>query len=777
MNPRELRPEECTPVFNPEAIPLFDSVGSTEDRMAPQGRAVSAIRRGLSIRAAGFHVAVVGPHGTGRTFAAIALAEEEARHRVTPRDLVLLPNPVGPLEPVPVFLPAGSGPGFVRAMEELHRQLQASLHDVLEGPGRSRLTLEVERERSKSEERLRKELSGIASHHGLKLVPSDDGYEFVPIEEQTEDDASSEDTPRYLDAIEILTPHVEEMRRQLSLIEVESGHKLAQRQRERLRAQFAAMFGTIGPKLPPSDEVRTHLSALERHLVETFHLQQGDELPLAPQPIPAGLVVPTLLTSRAPTECAPIVHAQSPTLAGMFGRVVQGPEDSRYPEPGTILAGDLHRANGGILLVEAEALVKREHVYEHLKSCLLARAILPLEEGEGQPLRIAPIELHVKVVLIADPGLISQLQELDPEFSRIFKIRADFAEDMSKDDGVQAYPRFTAWLAHARKLPACDRGAIAVLLRYGARIAEAQDRVTTSLGLLADLITEAAWQAGFPTLLEAEHLRATLSAIRSRQGQLRERILDLHRKGTLRVEVVGNWIGQVNGLAVISDGFVALGRPTRVTAVTYSGNTGPFNIEREVELSGPLHSKGVLILSGYLRDRFARLYPVNFGASVVFEQNYAPVEGDSASTAELFAILSSLAGLPVRQDVAVTGSVDQRGRLLAVGGINEKVEGFFDLCEHLGLTGTQGVIIPSENVDNLVLRDDILQAIGAGRFHVWPLQTVEDGVELLMGVPAGNHRGESTSDEREYLEGTVYGRIERRLQAMRKAQRLIRPDD
>jgi predicted ATP-dependent protease len=315
-------------------------------------------------------------------------------------------------------------------------------------------------------------------------------------------------------------------------------------------------------------------------------------------------------------------------------------------------------------------------------------------------------------------------------------------------------------------------------MHYGARLAEDQHRLTTNLGLLGDLITEATSLTGGADELTEEHLRAALRLIRDRQGQLRDRLLDLHRHGLIRVEVAGSSVGQINGLAVVSDGFQSVGRPSRVTAVTYGGSHGPLNIEREVEMSGPIHSKGVLILSGYLHDRFARDFPLSFGASVVFEQTYTPIEGDSASTAELFAILSSLSGLPARQDIGVTGSVDQRGRVLPVGGINEKIEGFFEVCRAHALTGTQGVIIPESNIRNLVLGDDLPDAIAEGRFFIWPISTVEEGVELILGEPAGapvEPDGDDASPDvlhgppdLRYPARTVYGRIERRIARLRR---------
>jgi lon-related putative ATP-dependent protease len=800
--PIPLRAERCTTQVRAQDIPEAALAHATtmesgiHARIAPQGRAVEALRRGLAERAPGFNVAVVGRRGTGRTFTAIALARAEAARRPVPRDLVLLTNPRWPLEPVPAFLPAETGPAFVRAMAELHARLEAAIHEVFEGGVRSRLQLEVHREQSTAERKLHDALGKVAGVHGMALVANDDGFDFVPLDEAGEAGAevgtaieadsvgeSAEEragiSRQYLDAIEALRPHVEETQRQLALLEAESSANLLHRQREALRRDIEASFAAIPPKGLPTPQLRGFVEQLHTHLREIYHLEEGHHLPLTAAPLPAGLVVPTLLLTGAVGEVAPIVHAQNVTLSGLFGRVVAGSGESRYPEPGTILAGDLHRANGGFLIIDAEALVKRERVYEHLKACLLARSIQPYEDSEGPPLlRVQPVELDVKVVLVADPDLIIQLQEIDPEFGRLFKIRADFADDMSIEEGLQVYPGVTGWLAANRGLSRCSRSAVAFLMHYGARLAEDQNRLTTNLGLLSDLITEATSLAAGSEELTDEHLKAAVKLMRDRQGQLRDRLLDMHRYGHIRVELSGARVGQINGLAVVSDGFQSVGRPCRVTAVTYAGDQGPLNIEREVEMSGPIHSKGVLILGGYLHERFARDHTLGFDASVVFEQTYLPIEGDSASTAELFALLSSLARLPARQDLGVTGSVDQRGRVLPVGGVNEKVEGFYEVCFAHGLTGSQGVIIPESNVRNLVLREDVLEAIEAGKFFIWPIATVEEGVELLLGMPAGedlleqdDSDGDSDAPVRRYAEHTVYGRIERRLARLRRLRR------
>lgn len=799
-------------------VPPASEAEAEEIHLAPQRRAVDALTRGLAERAPGFNVAVVGRRGCGRTSTAMALARQEARRRPSARDLVLLPNQRWPLEPTPAFLPTGRGPAFVRALEELYGRLAATIHEILEGRTRNRLQVEIHREQSAGERQLHEQLSAVAREHGLALIASDDGFDFVPLDDDEpegdgaaddgddaeESDAAAKDAAepgeaapgepapteaasdesggasRYVGAIDAIRPHVEESQRQLALLEAESAARLVQRQRDALRAGFAECFDALPSEALATDQVRRFIDELHEYLIQLFQLGSTLAAPPPIAEIPRGLVIPTLLTTGEEGSPAPLIQAQNVSIAGLFGRTIAAPHESRYPEPGTFLAGDLHRANGGFLIIDADALVKRERVYEHLKSCLLARAIQPHEENdEGLTLRVQPIGLDLKVVLVADPDLIAQLQELDPEFGRLFKIRADFTDEMPLAEALQVYPGVALWLSRHRGLPRCGRSGLRELIEYGARLAEDQDKMTTNVGLLSDLIAEAAATSSGDELLEAEHFRRARAVMQERHGQMREKLLDLYRCGALRVELSGAHIGQVNGLAVVSDGFQSVGRPCRVTAVTYAGTQGTLNIDREVEMSGPIHSKGILILTGYLYDRFARTQPIAFGASVVFEQTYMPIEGDSASTAELFAILSSLAQVPARQDVGITGSVDQRGRILPIGAANEKIEGFFDLCSAQGLTGTQGVIIPHTNVRNLILRPDVVEAIDAGRFFIWPIATVEEGVEILMGMPAGAdliaHDEVDHPVDGRFPDNTVYGRIERRLARLRQAQLALQP--
>jgi predicted ATP-dependent protease len=420
----------------------------------------------------------------------------------------------------------------------------------------------------------------------------------------------------------------------------------------------------------------------------------------------------------------------------------------------------------------ASSLLKNEPLYEQLKACLLAGKFIVPEHnpsyyrGTSEELLFPPIPIDLKVVLIANPSLYQDLHEADPEFSQLFKVQARFEPTLSIEEAILTYPAFLASLARDRGLPQLTPDAVAELLFHGGRLAESQTKVTAQLGMIAEVTTEAGYRAvsrGQDRIDGAQVIEA-LNAARRRGSHFRDHIHELLSDGTIRIDVTGERVGQVNAISVLTDGPQMFGRPCRVTAVVYPGSEGPVNIAREVEMSGPLHSKGVLVLAGFLSARFAQTRPPLFGASLVFEQTYEAIDGDSASSSELYALLSALSGFPLRQELAVTGSVDQQGGIQPVGGLNEKIEAFFDICAAKGITGRQGVLIPVMNRDALMLRSDVVDAIAAGRFHVYVVATVEEGIELLTGVPAG------TADaDGHYPESTVFRAAEMRLKRFHQA--------
>jgi len=475
-----------------------------------------------------------------------------------------------------------------------------------------------------------------------------------------------------------------------------------------------------------------------------------------------------VLVSHKPEDSAPVVEELNPSRGNLLGRIEYGLRNGLpFTDHTMIKAGALHRANGGFIIVQAYDLLNASRSWEAVKRVLRFATIAMEAGGEaaGGPtsatLRPEPIPANVKVILIGDGLTYRALLELDQEFRLLFKVRADFEDEMPRDEEAElAYARFAGEVARSTGSPPLARDAVALMIEEGSRWAEDQERLSTVFGDLRDLTLEACFWAkkDQATAATREHVARAVVSRERRQSLLSDKLDDLIRRGSVMIDTDGQVVGQVNGLSVLSTSDYAFGKPTRITARTSPGQAGVMDIERETQQSGPSHSKGILILQGYLAGRFAQDFPLSLSASVCFEQTYDEVDGDSASSTELYALLSSLSGVPIRQWLAVTGSVNQRGEVQAVGGVSLKIEAFFKICLAHGLTGKQGVIIPRSNVRNLMLRQEIVEAARAGQFHIYGVSNIDEGIELLTGIPGGR-----PDNDGRYLEGTINARVSKAL--------------
>jgi predicted ATP-dependent protease len=761
MGVQKLKADQCRLRIEADHLQLQ----TTEDvaplsGIAAQQRALKALEFGLDIRQPRFHVVAVGDPGTGRTFCARSVAQRIARSRPTPDDLLLLPNPTKPSEPAVLNLPAGEGRPFVDSMEELHEKLVEALRRVPEGERFKHMRARIERKARQQETDLESALVEVGEELGLDVQRTEDEVKV----------AAPDGTDPSDEAMAAVTAAVEEFEEQLAGIQERVDREMRAELKRLMIDTVRACFAPVVERFATSERIKSFLTEVEtvvnreiRHLVEDTSEEQST--------LASGIVVPTLLTEHVPGSGAPVIEVPYPTLTTLFGRSHVPPDSTFPPNPGFAVAGALHQSNGGFLIVSAGNLLKNG-VYEQLKACLLAgKFIVPEHDpsyfrGTVEELLFPPMEIDVKVILVASPGLYQELHEADPEFSQLFKVQARFEGSLAVGQALVTYPAFLSGFLRDRNLPPLTASAVVELILYGCRIIESQTKVTAQLGLIAEVATEAAYRTRRRNelVVDGERVREALEAAHWRGRYYQDEVQRLLRDGTIRIEVEGDRVGQVNAISVVQDGPVTFGKPCRVTAVTFPGIEGPVNIAREVEMSGPIHSKGVLILKGFLAARFAHREPLLFGASLVFEQTYEAIDGDSASTTELYALISSLANIPIRQRFGVTGSVDQHGVVQPVGAINEKIESFFDVCAAKKLTGDQGVLIPSRNVDALMLRPDVVEAIGAGRFHIYAVDTVEEGIELLTGVPAGK-----LDDSGNYAPNTVYGSVQARLARLREA--------
>jgi lon-related putative ATP-dependent protease len=478
-----------------------------------------------------------------------------------------------------------------------------------------------------------------------------------------------------------------------------------------------------------------------------------------------------VLVDNSGLQGAPVVIETNPTYHNLLGRIEHKAEfGALTTDYSMVKDGALHRANGGYLIIDAKTLLSKPFAYDALKRSLRTEEV-KIEELSQQysamtfvGLAPEPIPLCIKVVLIGDPYTYYLLYTLDDEFQKLFKVRADFGGEMDRSrENVKRYAQFMHSRCEEEGLRDCDLSAVARIVEYGSRLASDQKKLTTQFADIADLIRESDYWAGRNGngRMTAQDVQKAIDERIYRSNRVEERIREEIERDTLLVDTTGEVVGQVNGLSIIHVGDYMFGRPSRITARTYLGQSGVVNIEREAKMSGRIHDKGVMILSGYLGGKYAGDKPLSLSASLTFEQLYEGVEGDSASSAELFALLSSLSELPIRQDIAVTGSVDQRGEIQPIGGVNQKIEGFYKVCAARGLTGEQGVMIPTRNVEDLMLQDEVVSAVAAGRFHVYPISSIDQGISLLTGVEAGER-----DQEGRFPEGTLNYLVDERLRDM-----------
>ncbi|GAB4355910.1 MAG: ATP-binding protein [Kiloniellaceae bacterium] len=774
----------------------FETTAELEDldEVIGQERALEAIRFAATIRQEGYNLFVLGTPGTGKHTTVGAILKEKAAKEAVPPDWVYLNNFTTPHQPKALRLPTGQGRELHTAMRELVDQLRAAVpaafesedyrnrRQALEDTARERQETAFQAIREKAEA---KNIALVRTPLGFAFAPMQDGAVMEP---KAFNALPEEERRRIQGEIEALQKELEEVVQHIPTWAMEHRDALRELNREVTAQTIDQPIDRLNERFGMIEGLGEHLEEVREDLLDNVHslLQleaAGQQAPSAEPMAPARGHVDgfrryavNLVVSSEDGEGAPVIYEDHPTLSNLIGRVEHISEMGALVTDFTLIkAGALHRANGGYLILDARKVLTQPFTWDALKRALKAGKIRI--ESAGQMLSLvstvslepADIPLNAKVVLCGEPLLYYLLSYYDPEFSTLFKVAADFDDEMARDgDKEMLFARQLATLIRREKLRPLDRGAVARVIEHAARLAGDAEKLSIDLRAIADLVREAdffAGEAGDQVIAAAQVQRAIDAQIR-RADRLRERSQEMIQRGFLLVDTDGAAVGQVNGLSVLQLGSFAFGRPSRITARVRMGAGKVIDIEREVELGGPLHSKGVLILSSYLASHFAIDQPLSLAASLVFEQSYGGVEGDSASSAELYALLSALSGMPIRQNLAVTGSVNQNGQVQAIGGVNEKIEGFFDICKQRGLSGAQGVLIPAVNQKHLMLRQDVVEAVAAGQFHIYAVETIDEGIELLTGTPAGS-RG---ADGR-FPEGTVNRRVEDRLIAFAEARR------
>ena len=768
----------------------FDTTDQLADleHMLGQDRAVEAIELGAGLDLEGFNLFVIGPPGTGRHSFIRQFLGAEAGDRATPSDWCYVNNFREPRHPRAIELPAGCGRAFRDDVHRLVEEARSAIPEAFESEDYHNRRQAIEEEAGAAQERAFREVRAHAKARGVGIVQTATGFNFVPLEdgEPIAPDAFQElpeaEKDRFRTAIDELG---QELRRMLRAIPPR-----ARKVRERIREldREVALFA-VGGLIEELLESYTGFPAAVAHL-HALHQDMADHARLfrplqdneeagpgeagGPEQVMDREVTVTrryavnLLVDHTDASGAPVLLEDHPTYPALMGRVEHAAKLGTLVTDFTLIrSGALHRANGGFLVVDAGKILTRPFAWDGLKRALKAGVIdirSPAEEFSlvsTVSLEPEPIPLRLKVVIIGDRLLYHLLETYDPEVAELFKVAADFEDDMARDEhNVQGYARLMATLARREGLKPVDRRGVARLVEEGARHAADAARLTTHVRRMADILREAhhwAERGGQGTIGTAEVERA-VEGRRHRMGRIPDHLRRETLQGTLLIDTAGATVGQVNGLAAMELGDELFAHPMRISARLSAGSGKVVDIEREVELGGPIHSKGVLILANFLAAHYVTDRPLSLTASLVFEQSYGPVEGDSASAAELCALLSALAEAPVTQSLAITGSVNQYGRVQAIGAVNEKIEGFFDLCAARGLSGDQGVIIPAANTRHLMLRRRVVEAAAAGRFRVHAVDTIDDCMTLLTGIDAGrrDRRGQ-------FARGSINHRVTERL--------------
>jgi predicted ATP-dependent protease len=804
VSPAELPAEKLRWRCELARIP-FETTAQAELRegFIGQERALRALKMGVELSAPGYNVFVCGLAGTSRG-GTIARMIEELHPPTNPSmDRCYVNNFKIPDRPRLLSLSRGNANGFKKDMQAGIDFLRRRIPQVFEGePFQRQKGRIVERFTVREKELMDDFTRRIAREQFAlghmqvgavalpEIFPVLEG-QMVPIEDVSKMVHEGKLEPPVAEDIE---RKYEQFRQEFTVVyrktltlSRELASELSYLEQEAASVLVDGVIEELKEKYP-GPSVAEYLEEVRHHLLDNldpFKEREGEaeqegegpdgsgKPPGAPERDPFRVYGVNVILAHSDEEGSPVIFETTPTYANLFG-TIQRAYDARGGWTSDFMdlrGGSLLRADGGFLIMYSMEALSETGVWRALKRTLNHNRleIQPLEmfyPFGGSALKPEAVQINVKVILIGDRELYELLYNYEEDFRKIFKVRVEFDEEMAMSDGVIAeYAGRLRALSEKEKLWPFDRGAFAAILEHGVRNAGRRNKVTARFVDIADLAREAHYAAAAAgeSVVRAAHVRAALSSKMERHNLIETRIREMIEEGTLLVDVSGTAVGQVNGLSVLEIGGYSFGKPVRITATAALGKTGLINIEREANLSGRFHDKGVHIIAGYLRSKFAQDKPLSLAASICFEQSYSGVDGDSASSTEVYALVSALSGLPLRQDIAVTGSMNQQGGVQAIGGVNEKIEGFFDVCRIKGLTGTQGVIMPESNVEDLMLREDIIEAVAAGRFHIWPVGRIEQGIEILTGSVAGRQNEDGRFDA-----GTVFSLMDDRLREMAK---------
>jgi len=786
---KELSPEQLRAYIPLESLPFEDTstLEVPEKKVVGQERAIDAINFGMGMKERGYNIFVAGPAKAGLTYTAKTFIEEQARNEPTPPDWCYVYNFKEPDKPRGLSVSAGRGKVLKKDLQEFIQTLLAKIPEVFDSDDYRAKEAEVHQAFEKSRREIIDSLSQVAKDEGFILQFSQVGMVIIPAnkegEPMTQEDLrhlEEEERKVLREKSDQLHEKMKEAIKKIRVSEEEFKEKHTKLDNEIALFVVGQLMDSYEDKYQEEPQLLEYLKMVQEDILENIddfkkkpeaqqqQAQQGAPFPVPPREATFRKYEVNVLIDNSETEGAPVVVESNPAYPNIFGSIErQAWFGALFTDHTMIKPGAIHKANGGYLVMKALDLLRWYISYEALKRALRDGEIRIEDLGElygmfsTRTIRPEPIPLSVKIVLTGDPYIYQLLYMHDDRFQKLFKVKAHMDNQTDrKDESLVEYAKMMGRYIEERKLRHLDRSGVARVIEYAMEVTEDRDKLTLELGDIGDLMKESNYFAGLDGAEKTQykHVQEAIDKRIYRSSLIEERVKELTEKDIFWVETDSWKVGQVNGLSVLMAGDHEFGKPNRITAVVSVGREGMVSIDRESKMSGNIHTKGLLTLSSFFKDRFAHNKPISLSASLSFEQSYGMVEGDSASSTELYVILSALAEVPIYQGIAVTGSVSQKGEIQPIGGVNQKIKGFFDICKHKGLTGKQGVMIPEKNMRNLMLKHEVIDAVKEGMFHIWPVSTIEQGIEILTGMEAGERQPDGT-----YPEGTIFRKVDERL--------------
>ncbi len=780
----ELTARELT-IKYPEDVFDFE----TTDDLSPlnsvigQARAVEAIDFCLNMKTPGYNLFMTGDEGTGKSTIIRNTLTKFAAKEDVPEDICLVNNFDDPFCPLPIYLPGGTALVFKRQMHRYIETLKIEIPKFFEDNKFQKLNKEILDKFNNKKNKVFTEIETFSTPLGIGVVHTENGYKPIPVhdnkpmEQKVYDELPEKEQKLLMENMTRVQEELNKGLKKITLLDTEMQDAVREVISTRVQKIVVGRMTSLSSFSNKVALVKNYLKAVQEDIVDNMALFMGSHAGKSPEEnkkikdVTESLLKRyqvNVLVSHKKKTGAPVVFEHNPSFSNLFGTIEKnfimgGASTSDFT---MVQAGSLLKANQGYLIMELEPLVSNPVVWETLKTSLL-NGILQIEDAPDQnnpgagSLKPKPIKINVKVILMGRYESFRLMQQLDGKFNKLFKVRADFDNEVRISKQVmEQYARFIAGACKAEKFLSFTKDGVLKVITYGSRIVADQTRLSLRFGQVMGLLKEADYWARAKKAknISAEHVKKAIHEFRFRNNLYEEKVQQGFVDNTVLIDVTGRKTGQVNALAVYQMGNIAFGRPTRITAESYMGKPGIINVEHEANMSGETHDKGVMIISGFLGRMFAQDYPLNVTISITFEQSYTGVDGDSASSTELYTAISSLSDIPINQGIAVTGSVNQKGEIQAIGGVNEKIEGYYDVCVQKGLTGDQGVMIPASNVKNLMLREDVIESVKQGEFHIYKVSTIQEGISVLFGKEAGK-----PDKKNQYPDDTVFGAVQAKL--------------